>query len=731
MTATSSPFVSRHLAHSFAFFRAGGSVQVRIESAADLLNLEQLDRKLWVALACPTRGLAIDRRTLDLIDTDNDGRIRTPELLAAVKWTTGLVKTTGELLKGSSELQLGSINESAEEGPRLLSTAKVILSTLKKGSASAIGMQDVMDAVKAFNALPFNGDGVIVPASASTDAERDLLESIVACVGSTPDSSGTAGVNAAQCASFFDQLAAYQAWLAEGRTALPFGADQAQAAAAHAGYAAMRAKIDDHFLRSRLASFDARALEPLRRDEKDFQALSGKVLSVDSDDLRQFPLSKVDTLGRLELNEPVNPAWIFPLATFRTLVVRPLLGDVAVLSESDWSRIQNAFAPYEAWHAKKPTTTIERLGAARLGEIDLTAARAAVDDLFAKERQQEPTAQSLLAVEKLVRFTRDLVRLLNNFVSFKDFYERKTSAIFQAGTLYIDQRAAELCLRVEDAAKHAALAPMSQAYLAYCDCTRPGTNEKMGIVAALTAGEADNLSVGRNGIFFDRDGKDWDATITRIVSNPINIRQAFWAPYKSFVRFIENQVSKRAAAKDAAAQTKLEGALAHVEDAATKGAPEAPRKPAFDVGVIAAMGVAVGGITAAIGGVLQAVFGLGLWMPLGVLGLVLLISGPSMLIAWLKLRQRNIGPLLDANGWAINTGSCLSRPLGRSLTKMASLPPGARVDAIDPFADKARPWAVYLAIVVVLGLALAWSLGRLDGLLPNAVKSSSVLKTHE
>ena len=45
--------------------------------------------------------------------------------------------------------------------------------------------------------------------------------------------------------------------------------------------------------------------------------------------------------------------------------------------------------------------------------------------------------------------------------------------------------------------------------------------------------------VGRNGIFFDRLGHDWDATITKIIENPISIRQAFFAPYKRAIRFVE------------------------------------------------------------------------------------------------------------------------------------------------------------------------------------------------
>src|SRR5438477_10952770 len=86
-------------AHTWKFFRAGGFDQVRLASGADLLALDQLDQKLWVALACPTTGLEFDSRTLALIDSDQDDRIRAPELIAAVKWVCALLKNPDDLLK--------------------------------------------------------------------------------------------------------------------------------------------------------------------------------------------------------------------------------------------------------------------------------------------------------------------------------------------------------------------------------------------------------------------------------------------------------------------------------------------------------------------------------------------------------------------------------------------------------------------------------------------------------
>jgi len=70
------------------------------------MALDQLDQKLWAALSCPTSGLEFDQKTLELIDTDGDGRIRAPEIIAAVQWPGSLLKDPDDLIKGASALPL-------------------------------------------------------------------------------------------------------------------------------------------------------------------------------------------------------------------------------------------------------------------------------------------------------------------------------------------------------------------------------------------------------------------------------------------------------------------------------------------------------------------------------------------------------------------------------------------------------------------------------------------------
>jgi hypothetical protein len=344
--------------------------------------------------------------------------------------------------------------------------------------------------------------------------------------------------------------------------------------------------------------------------------------------------------------------------------------------------------------------------------------------LLHKEMAENISLDQIVQLEKYARVQRDLFRLLNNYVSFSDFYARR-GAIFQAGTLYLDARSCDLCVHVADQAKHAALAGMARTYLAYCDCTRGA--EKMSIAAAVTAGDSDHLMVGRNGVFYDRKGRDWDATITKIIDNPISLGQAFFSPYKKFVRMIEEQVAKRAAAADTAAQAKLNDTatkVANVQAPAAKPAgPVLPEKR-MDVGTVAAIGVALGSIGTFFGVIFGKFVELGWWIPFGLLGLVLAISGPAVLIAWLKLRQRNLGPILDANGWAVNGRMKVNVPFGGALSKRATIPPGSELQLRDPFVEShaGRNRLIALGIVVVLG-GLLWKIGLLDNALPEGMKS--------
>jgi hypothetical protein len=311
----------------------------------------------------------------------------------------------------------------------------------------------------------------------------------------------------------------------------------------------------------------------------------------------------------------------------------------------------------------------------------------------------EHQAEAIADVGKLIRFVRDLRLLCVNFVNFKNLYAGDSPALFQAGVLYLDQRSCHLCLRVEDAGKHAVMAGLAGAFLAYADCARKGAAEKLSIVAIFSQGDDENLMVGRNGVFYDRQGRDYDATITKILPNPISLREAFWSPYNKAVRLIEEQVSKHASSADALANAQLV--------AAAEGT--APTKPKFDPSVIALISVAFGSLAVAFTTFLAFLDKFAAWqLPLVALGVMLIISGPSVLLAFVKLRKRNLGPILDANGWAINTTARINVPFGTKLTDVAQLPPGSTIDLRDRYAEKSAAWPKVVAAVLLIAWLFAF-----------------------
>ncbi len=709
------------MSHAFQFVRIGGVDQVVIRDGSDLLALKQLDPKLWVALTCPTVGVEMDSATLSAIDRDGDGRIHVDELLAAIAWAAGRLRSADALMAGHDGLGVADIAD-----PLLQRTAAGMLTWIDAGGGKQLTVAQATAAAAAFAARAHNGDGIVHSGSVSDPATAKLCDDIVACSDAPTDRSGAKGVSADTLAAFFGAIADHLAWLkGEGEAQRPLGA---ATGGAHAAFTAVRAKVDDYFARCRVAAYDPRSVAAINRDGGEYAGLTDGALDPDASAMRHFPLAQVAAGRALPLGEGVNPAWTQAVTALRDAVVVPLLGARDELSPAEWAKVVSAFAARDAWLAAKAGASVEGLGADRVAAIAAGDGQAAISAAIAADAALSDDAASIDDVVRLARLHRDLITLVHNFVSFRDFYDRSRKAIFQAGTLYFDHRSCELVLPVLDGGRHAAMASKSNAFLAYCDCKAPD-GRSQSIVAAVTGGDVDHIAVGRNGLFYDRKGTPWAATVTRIVDQPISIRQAFWSPYKKMLRFIEDQVDKRAADAEAKADADRVAALEKAKGTVDAGkAPEAPKEKAkIDIGMLAAIGVAVGGLAAAAGAIFNALFGLGVWMPLGVLALLLAISLPSMAVAWLKLRKRNLGPLLDANGWAINAMAKVNVGLGESLTPLASLPAGSSRDLRDPFAQRGSGAWIWPLVAIFLVVAGLWAAGKLDAMLPESVRLSTVM----
>jgi hypothetical protein len=695
--------------HTWSFSSVGGVKRVNFESGQDIVALEHLDQKLWTALSCPVHGLEIDSKTLELIDEDKDGQIRVTEILAASKWITSVINNPDDLLKQNALFPLSAINDNNEEGKILLASAKTILKNLGKADATSLSVEETSDISKIFEGTAFNGDGIISEDSCSTIEQKKLLKEITTSLTFVLDRGGKEGINTELLESFISACNAYSDWYkkAEENEALilPF---KEHTEDAYQSFLAIKSKIDDYFIRCRLAAFDTDATAILNLLVNRIETITAKDLSTCMDEIASYPLAKIEAGKALPLLTGINPAWEKQLTTFKQLMIAALYPNKETMDEAEWNFITEKFNAYANWQSEKEGQTVESLGLARVREILSTGEIQQLFALIEKDKSLETEANNIILVDKMVRYYRDLFTLIKNFVTFYDFYSPEHPAIFQSGTLYIDQRSCDLCIRVNDMPKHNTMVAISGMFLIYCNCVSKSTNETMTIVAALTNGDIDNLVVGRNAIFYDRKGNDYDATVIKIVENPISIIQAFWSPYRRVSRFIENQINKFATEQD----KKIEAnAINRIEAIPAKVAEHKPiaAPPPFDlgkfVGIFAAIGLALGAIGTAVASVVSGFMGLVWWqMPIAIFCLIMLVSGPAMIIAFLKLRKRNLAPILDANGWAINAKAIVNIAFGNTLTQLADLPYGAKINLNDPFRKKTRPlWQVILIISMIAG----------------------------
>ena len=347
-----------------------------------------------------------------------------------------------------------------------------------------------------------------------------------------------------------------------------------------------------------------------------------------------MPLVTEEPDKALPLRTNLNPKYLEAILAFAEKCVKPVLGeDKDALSRMEYKKVKAAFAPYREWLASKPVMS-----------------PASKDELVEEER--------------LLRYKLHLGELLENYVTMKRLYSETDCAIFQTGDLRIDGREMNLCFHVDSEAAHSALVDKSNCCVIYLKLTRPSEKAERLICAVVTAGRVGTLYVGRNGVFYDRDGKDWEAVITKVVENQVSLAEAFWAPWKKIGESIAGMVKKFVGDK----QTK---AMDNVQ----KGTESAQAGGAAMASSVAAIGIGIGMLGTAAAALISAIKGLQPWWMffVALAAVILVVSVPSMILAYFKLRRRDLGAILNASGWAINRTMRFSMKRARAFTKRRSI----------------------------------------------------------
>ena len=327
--------------YDWRFKAIGGTSRVDISCGEDIRHLGQLDRKLWTVLSCPASGLEFDHKTLEIIDSDKDGKIRVGEIVSAADYLTSAIKNADLLLEGKDTIALSDFNVENPAGKRLYDSAKRVLSNLGLEKDS-ISLSDTADSVAIFKGTKFNGDGVITPASTGDEAQAKVITDMVATVGGVADRSGAEGVDEPHIEAFYAACADYSAWITAGEAegVHPFGADTDAACGA---LEAMAAKVDDYFIRCNLAAFDADSAPALDVQVSSISEISSRNLTDCTDAISSYPLARISGRSTLPY-DGINPAWKDAVGKLRALVLDKLFPEAESLDEASWNQAKASFS---------------------------------------------------------------------------------------------------------------------------------------------------------------------------------------------------------------------------------------------------------------------------------------------------------------------------------------------------------------------------------------------------
>jgi hypothetical protein len=663
--------------HQYVFRRFAGSMQMRIKTFADVLAVRQLPEVHWVALACPTSGLSCDPRFLQQLDRDGNGRVRAREIEEAISWTEQMLANHEGCVPGSEELVLDHLSPTAIN---LRHTADLVLANLQAQDRTRITLQQLSQNDKILGKNDSNGDGIIGPTAIGDATLRAAAEDILKILPGGKDITGERGIDIATIKLFHDDRLKALKWHDQRAELSKWGERSVEQARA---VRAVQPRLDEYFMQCRLVATQPDAAAQLRADQPRMLGTLGNPDALKAT-LAALPIAPPSADGKLRWSTRYRGEAWEALERFRVDVATPLLSDAGDgLDEAQWLRIKSEAAPILAWDDQAKNHPLLSLGAERLRALD-----GAVIDGLRKLSEQDLKFGEILAkineLQRLILFQRWLFTFVNNFVSMPNMYGGSQPALFDQGTLFLAGREFSFAVLVPNLAEHKSYSTDSTMFTMYVEVTGGKPERKFMVAVPVTAGTGGGIFVGKRGIFRTDDGQEYDAIVKDVIVQPVSLFEAMTQPFTKIGKFFTSKIEKLSTDMDKNFDQQVTDRAKVV---AAPAAPPAPGAPPANMNMVMGASVAFAAVTSGLAFVSKTV---GENVPAVVGGLIcvcIALAVPTTIIAWLKLRKRNLAVVLEGSGWALNERLRLTRGLGSLFTRRRKRPKGSKFELADQVAS--------------------------------------------
>lgn len=648
------------------FERHGRSPHLLIERAADLAKVPQLDAALWVASSAPVDCISLDCATIASIDSDNNGRITRDEIAHAVRWLLDVLNDPGPIDSRSNRVEAKTLNTSNSDATRIAQSIAKMTSRdgARSDSPGSVNLNTVQKIIKEIQDLPASGSGVVSTAAAPDRATAELMQSVIAVTGGSPHPGGSTGVDTTDVETFGKAVSEYRKWT----DTAPPDFEAVEDRVADGTFVRMYRRVDEFFALCTLLATSPAEIPKVM----EFPGNDEPITNLHE----KLPLALPKAEGVLSLDTCANAFLLRNLEDFFTGIVSPLLGNQTTsLNTREWAVLRPKLEAINSWLSSKPTFA-DRV--ASLGDIGESFGDASLRQLTALIKDSEEAAldlENVRLVERLILYQMHIMEVVNNFVSFPFLYSRTGRAAFERGCLVMDGRRFNLAVSVQDRARHILVARNSSMFVLYVSVA-----EKSGaafeVAVPVTAGRKGNLAPGKRGVFIDLEGVERDAEIKEIIINPISITEAIVSPFRRIGAMVTGKIE----AITQEAQSQLDSFASGNVGAFAANQSEAPaNKAGITGGLLLGGSVAFAAVGSAVAYITNTLTQLKWWQFLaGIGGAVALVILPATILAFIKLRGRDLSSIIEASGWAVNARMRLTHRLGREFTRRPQYPKGSK-----------------------------------------------------
>lgn len=650
------------------FTRLGGAPQLEITSFEDLREVLALDDALWALNSISVDSLRADRRLLQYIDSDGNGRIRTDEVKNAIRFLLEHLSDGTGVTEKSDTLVFSHLNKENSDTPAILIAADKILESAGIAERESISLQQLESNPSLRENAGNRQDGIITTDDADTPESIALIKLIC-------EYSGKSGIAREEIDAFQAGVKAFLAWKQEKidfkEKLFPFGEKTSGIAAS---IAELKNALDDYFINSETLLFlDSDPDRPLKKELSADPLDAGSISQL----LEKLSIAAPEKDASLNLDGAVNPLYREKLET--------LFGDSGVglsgrkVTRSFWLELQNRIAPYQEWLSRQDPQSelLENIPDSTLNDYASGKGFEVLDSAIRTNSELSMLPDGIKALSKLLILQKWILDFLRNFVSLSELFIPGNVSLLQTGKLIMDSRHFSLITPVKDIAEHKRIVKDSNICIAYINVNR-GTeaspvNQTMAV--AITSGQMQRLFIGKRGIFYAPDMSEHDAKVIDFVEQPVSIMEALKSPFRRFGAMIATQTDKLFSSRNAKIQKELESDIAAGKLPQSGGASGNQGAMGGLPMLMMGGGIGIAAIGSAAAFIAKTLSNVSFWAILSVIvGIVLVFGGPSVVIALIKLYCRDLGRFLEAAGNAVNRPMRLSGKLGRVFTWAPPLP---------------------------------------------------------